>query len=98
MNNRLAIIERKAKFDAIERLVSAQTLLKEWNSKAYQPMEFDAKESAEAIKLFNHTIRLNDNRIVTIERHNGYVLSGFDTTTHSFWSIDLRNTAATLIV
>lgn len=55
-------------------------------------------ENGQAInKLTGYTIQLQDGREVIVERSNGFVMSGFDLNSHSWWSIDLRNEDAKII-
>lgn len=60
------------------------------------PTEQDAKAACELGKLTGKSLRLPDGAVVTVERSNGYVMSGWDCQ-RGWWAIDLRNEQATVL-
>ena len=57
----------------------------------------DAKLAVEKRKLTGENIKLSDGEIVTVERSNGYVLSGWKSG-YGWWAVDLRNEKVTVVL
>lgn len=90
--------ERKVATNADMIRIEAEILRLTWKLEREQrsTSERDAKTACESERLAGQQLRLPDGAVVQIERHNGYVMSGWDSK-RGWWAIDLRNDKATLV-
>lgn len=91
--------ERKVNTNADMIRIEAEILKLQWQlerARAIVPQAEDAKSACETRRLTGEKIQLPDGAVVTIERHNGYVMSGWDSK-RGWWAVDLRNDKATIV-